>query len=288
MEIEPLTESDVPGYADLLIAAAALDDPSGPELTREGVAAGLRSPDESTRLVARRDGAVVGAGRILPAGLNTGMSVISVTVHPAHRRQGIGTALLDALDLGQVAVASVVKGSAGEHWALARGFRVSSSVVEQRLLVASADQSSWDVPTPAGYREERWTDATPDHLLASVVEGRFRGSQAEMVRGYEAVVRKNGGDPRVVAAVEEATGRVVALTDLLISPKLPAVARTTDVVAAPPDLSRFVKASVLRWLVAERPEVSLVEVKTLAGGSEANSSLGFVTTRELLTVSRSS
>lgn len=274
------------GYADLLIAAGAVDDPSGPELTRERVAAGLRSPDGAIRLVARRDGEVVGAARALAAGLNTEMSVVSVTVHPAWRRQGIGTALLDALGLDRMASAGVVKGSAGEPWALARGFRVSSSVVEQRLQVASADQSWWDVPAPAGHREERWTDAVPEHLLAAVVEGRFRGSQAEMVRGCEAVVRKNGGDPRVVAAIEEATGRVVALTDLLISPKLPTVARTTDVVAAPPDLSRFVKASALRWLVAERPDVTQVQVKILAGDPEANSSLGFVTVRELLTVTR--
>jgi GNAT superfamily N-acetyltransferase len=297
VEINPLTEADVTGYANLLIAAGPVDDPEGPELTRDRVIEGLRSPDEMIRLVARRDGEVVGAALAGQAGtVDTGLSILSITVHPAHRRQGIGTALLEAVrpelrarGLDRVATAKVVKGTAGEHWALARGFRVGSSVVDQRLTVAEVDQSLWDVPVPPGHRVERWTSETPEHLVPSVLK-MSPWSHTEMLHGFEAHLRATGVERRVVAAVEDANGTVAALADLLINPKLPTVACTTDTAATPPELARFVKAQVLRWLVAERPEVEHVEVKTLVGGRgvvRVNSSLGFVTTRELMTVSRS-
>lgn len=59
---------------------------------------------------------------------------------------------------------------------------------------------------------------------------------------------------------------------------------------APSELGRVTKAHLLRWLHVERPAVARVEVRLPAagtGGIRVNEQLGFVTTGELVTVSRS-
>ncbi|GAB2870156.1 hypothetical protein JOD27_004022 [Lentzea nigeriaca] len=95
-----------------------------------------------------------------------------------------------ARGLNRMASAKVVKGTAGEHWALARGFLVGSSDVDQRLTVAEVNQS--------------------EQLLPSV-QKMSPWSRTEMLRGFEAHVRAIGVERHVVAAVEEATGGVAAL-----------------------------------------------------------------------------
>ncbi|SDN99943.1 GNAT family N-acetyltransferase [Lentzea jiangxiensis] len=89
-------------YADVRIAAQAVDRPDEPAPARERIIASLReaNPDfsEVLRFVARRDGEGVGSATIgLLGGVNARLAVGPVTVHPRHRRRGVGTALLEAV-----------------------------------------------------------------------------------------------------------------------------------------------------------------------------------------------
>ena len=124
----------------------------------------------------------------------------------------------------------VTKGSAGEHWAVARGFRVAASRVLQTLTISEAAVGG--IAPPPGYRVEQWIGETPEHLLASVAATRQSIDDApatrsavrapewtpEVVRAEEAEARAGGVEQRVAVAVEEATGLVVALTDVPLHP----------------------------------------------------------------------
>ncbi|RAS61948.1 acetyltransferase (GNAT) family protein [Lentzea atacamensis] len=316
LKIKPLDLDEAAGlrgYADVRIAAQAVDHPGEPASSRDRIIASLReaSPDfsEFVRLVALRDGEVVG---IAAVGLRTRLAVGSITVHPRYRRQGIGTALLDALlpELragGREALENrvVTKGSAGEHWALARGFHVTASRVVQRLTVADVEPESWELSAPVGYRVERWIGATPEHLLVSVASTRRAIHDApdtardpewtpELVRAAEAEDLAAGVEHRVVVAVEEATGLVVAFTDVQLYPDDFEHTVWHDTVVAPRHrargLARFVKAHMLRWLLTDRPELERIDTGTAAANFpmiRVNERLGFVTAREVVVVSRS-
>lgn len=322
LEINPLDladQTDLHDYADVRIAAQAVDRPDVPATSRERVIESLReaNPDfsEVVRVIARRDGEGVGITTVgLLGGVNAGLAIGPITVHPRYRRQGIGTALLEALlpelrARGRDTLESwgVTKGSAGERWAIARGFRLAAARRMQLLTVADVDPVSWDLAAPSGYRAERWIGETPEHLLVSVAATRQWIHDApametvfhtpewtpEMVRAEEAEARAAGIEHRVVVAVEEATGLVVALTNVLLHPNDSTHTHWRDTVVAPAHrghgLSRFIKADLLRWLRADRPALERVETGTDAANSpmiRVNEQLGFVTAREVVVVSR--
>ncbi|GGM79951.1 hypothetical protein GCM10011609_14680 [Lentzea pudingi] len=314
LEIKPLDLGDVAlldAYADVRIAAQTGKGPG-----RERIVESLReaNPDfsEVVRLVARRDGEGVGITSVgLLGGVNARLAVGPITVHPEHRRQGVGTALLEALlpelrARGRDTFESwgVIKDSAGEHWATARGLHVAASRVIQVLTIAGTAEPV----VPAGYRLERWNGATPEHLLVSVAETRQSILDApatesavrapewtpELVRAEEAEAREAGVEQRVVVAVEETTGRVVALTDVPLHPGDSTHTRWGSTMVTPAHrghgLGRVVKAHMLHWLRADRPELERVDTGTDAGNSpmiKVNEQLGFVVDREVVVVSRS-
>ncbi|SES35597.1 GNAT family N-acetyltransferase [Lentzea albida] len=312
LEIKPLDlddEAAVDAYTDVRLA----EDPTS---NRAWAIASLWEPNpdfsEVVRLVARRDGAGAGitsAG--LLSGMNSRLAVGTITVHPEHRRQGVGTALLEALlpELRARGVDAfegwgVTKGSAGELWASARGFRLAASRTLQRLTLTDATA---DATAPTGYRLEQWIGTTPEHLLASVAATRQSmhdspGTDSarqepewtpQEVRADEAEARAAGVEQRVVVAVEETTGLVVALTDVPIH-----AGDSTDTfwgsTAVTPahrgrGLGLAVKAHMVRWLRADRSELERVDTGTDAANTHmirVNERLGFVTHREVVVVSR--
>jgi GNAT superfamily N-acetyltransferase len=279
LEIEPLGDADLPSCAGVLIAAKPVDAPDDPVPSEEQVAGWLRAQGPVTHLVARRAGEVVGTASVV---LLERRAAVQITVRPEHRGQGIGTALLDAVlpelrDRDEITSAPVAKGGAGERWAIARGFQVGAVLVAQRLMIADADPSAWDVPTPRGHQMEQWSGEPPAYVRASV---------PEQVR---AELDAAGVEQHGVAVVRQFTGRVTALAHLTINPHAPDTARVLE--PAPSELGRVTKAHLLRWLHVDRPAVARVEIRLPAAHAEAigiNEQLGFVTTGELVTLSRSS
>ena len=127
------------------------------------------------RWVVRSDDAMVGhVVLVLPDLDNEHLAMANVTVHPDHRRRGLGTALLReavavaAADGRSTFLAGADDGGAGEAFCRARGLRV---VARDRLsLLRLADVDWADVEALAaaahpGYRLARWTDRCPDELV---------------------------------------------------------------------------------------------------------------------------
>ncbi|ANZ38274.1 hypothetical protein BBK82_21610 [Lentzea guizhouensis] len=317
LEIKPLDLDDLDGYVALRVATQPVDDPTAPVPDRERIARGLRNPrvehGEVIHRIAVRNGVVVAAASValLPAE-NSRIAAGEVEVHPDHRRQGIGTEVLEALltelrGRGRETFENlwVTRGSAGERWAVARGFTVGAHRLWQKLTIADVDPAVWDVPAPDGYRVQQWINATPEHLLASVAatrqsivdapaEGIVSVSPAwtpEQVRAKESLARQAGVEQRIVTAVHG--GEVVALTELSLYPSNVTSAWQEDTVVAPAHrgrgLGRLVKAHMLRWLLADRPALEFIETQTNGDNVHmirVNHRLGFVDAREMVTVSR--
>ncbi|MEU5690905.1 GNAT family N-acetyltransferase [Actinosynnema sp. NPDC020468] len=324
LRIDPLhpstaAESALAGYARVLRAARAVDRPDLPGLTEEAVLGRLSGPacgaGPVLHLVAHKEDVVGVASAHFPSDVeNRGVALADVRVHPGHRRAGVGTALLDAVlaaarerDRVVLEGIRVVKDGAGERWAAARGFHPVHQVVDQSLVVTEVDPALWDVRPPAGYLIRHWTGAAPDELVASLAAARSsltdapRGGtayraptwSAGALRAQEAELAERGVERRVVVAVHEAVGEVVAFTELDVRPHRPAsaVQRDTAVLARYRGLGlgRAVKAHQYRLLVAQRPGLDRVHTTTGADNAHmigVNHQLGFTTGRDLLTVNR--
>ena len=322
MEIVPLDpdsagEAEFRGFHEVLAAAQEVDLPAEDPVTYEETVGRLRHPlpgmGEVRHWLARHDDEVVAvATLLLPENENAHVALPLLTVHPSRRRRGIGTAVLRALtpemtSRGRTVVEGIQVGPVGEAWATALGFRTANATILQHLRFADADRSLWDVPPPAGYRVERWIGAAPDDLVASYVEAKNaitdspRGDAAfqeltwtvDRVREAEAVAAERGVEQRVVVAVHERTGDVVGVTEVWVQPlRKPWVfQRDTAVLAAHRGhgLGVAIKARMLRWVTADRPNLVLAQTGTNADNVHmiaVNHALGFTTVRSMLEVNQ--
>ena len=208
-------------------------------------------PSERTeRWVVEADGLIVGVATLyVSLDDNTDKIWAEVDVHPDHRRRGAGTALAQLLErrgreLGRpelIVEVYLPPVDADEHpferFAASQGF-VAESTDNVRIL---------DLPVPdalldrleasarerwaGAYRLETHTDGLPDEL----VEGYCRVSNLlnvdaptgavdfeaetltpERYRGYLDLERRQGRRRLTTIALEEATGEVVAYTDLVL------------------------------------------------------------------------
>jgi mycothiol synthase len=166
---------------------------------------------------------------------------------------------------------------------IANGFGVTAARMMQLLTVADADPVCWDLAALTG-EVDRCDTGAPAEV----------GGQAPAGDPRRTGHGKAGVQQRVVVAVEEATGLVVALTEVPLHPNDSAHTLWQDTVVAPAHrghgLARFIKAHMLRWLLADRPALERIDTGTAAANApmiRVNEQLGFVTTREVLVVSRS-
>lgn len=183
-------------------------------------------------LLARADGVPVGAGR-LDRDLrdNTHLGSLHLLVEPTHRRTGVGTALLSALEAHadregrDTLVASVGQPSgrpgAGAAFAAVHGYEVAD-VEELKLVDLTATAERWPALAAAaaasseGYELVSWTDAAPEEHLDALAGlfTRFLGEiplgdldiepqtwDAARVRESEERRRQSGARPLLVAAV---------------------------------------------------------------------------------------
>ncbi|GAA3437519.1 GNAT family N-acetyltransferase [Kutzneria kofuensis] len=309
--------ADLDEHHELHLAVSRADYPNVAPPTRETVLARLRDPDvdlgERLFWTARVDGRLAGAfAAQLPVDGNEHLSMIRLVVHPELRRRGIGTQLLRtaASVLRQrgrliAEVSRVESNSPGARFAAALGFRTVNTSVFQLLEFAEVDPAVWDVSPPAGYRLVRWIGRAPDHLVESYARARraigdappgesaFRTPDwtVARVRRLEAAYLEHGIERRVVAAV--ADDQVVGLTELDLQPLRPDLAaqRDTAVLAAHRGhgLGQAMKASMLRWITADKPDVQRVWTSTAVANqymADVNHRLGFATVRRYSVVNR--
>ncbi|MGW6504265.1 GNAT family N-acetyltransferase [Nonomuraea angiospora] len=315
-DLDDASDADLRGQYDLAVAAFAVDRPDAAKPDYDTFVGRLRAipPGVSRQWcwVARRRGRMAGiAITQLPESENDNSVVVDVRVLPELRRQGIGTALLRRALSGSpvggrelVVGRGVTAGGDGEQWIRALGFTVVQRVALQLLTIGEADPALWEVPVPPGHRLERWTGAAPDALVESYARARGAIHDAptgdssyrhphwsvSSVRQAEQDARRRGVEHRTVVVVHEASDAVVGLTELEIFPGMPGTAVQQDTAVMPGDrgrgLGRTVKAAMMRWLLAERPEIAVVVTNVDASNdhmTRVNHQLGYATTRTMLT-----
>ncbi|MFJ5772858.1 GNAT family N-acetyltransferase [Streptomyces sp. NPDC093094] len=162
-----------------------------------------------------------------------------VAVHPAERRRGVGSLLLDsAVDAargdGRRSVVAQADGdSPGAAFLAARGFGVALTLVHARLPLAGADLPALTAlvdAAPAGYGLTSWEGTVPDELAESYVASRPAMDDMPMgavdhgtvvwdldrVRAAAAAVAARGDLLHTVAAVDLSDGSLAGFTELVV------------------------------------------------------------------------
>jgi GNAT superfamily N-acetyltransferase/RimJ/RimL family protein N-acetyltransferase len=224
-------------------AAVRADDPDAPPIGREdfeGWWSGVYSGDPVQAYLAADATGPVGCCLLrLPTKQNTHTVTCLPVVPPAHRRHGVGTALLArAGQEARAAGRSVLTGEAleespGSRFALARGavagigdirrgLDLDACPPDRRSALRAAAQ-----PLAAGYDLVSWCGPTPERYLgpAAAVSAAMAdaphnpGTEAEIwdadrIRAMEQACLDRGIDLFTVAAIHAGTGDMAALTQV--------------------------------------------------------------------------
>lgn len=314
MQVSPFnaaaaTAAELAEFIEVELAARPLDRPDEPAPTPAALLARLtRVPLAGRRYchwIARPAGGgpVAGVAFLsLHGDQYADLAGFDVTVHPAHRRQGLATALLRAAagaaaDRKCLLIEGLPDGSAGQAWAEHVGFAVVQRTVKLILDLRTADRARWQRPGPAGYRLAQWRGSAPEELLDSYAAARNAIREAphgelsfsepewtaQRVRDDEATAQARDCELRVVAAVHESSGQVAGLTYLEVYRSRPeeAVQQDTAVLSAHRGhgLGVWMKAANLRTLTADHPEIIRVETSNAAGNEHmlrVNEQVGFL------------
>lgn len=257
----------------------------------------------------RSDRVMAAAELSMPVRDNLELAIIDLVVHPAHRRQGAGTALLDHV-LGAARAAgrtSIVAETAypqdesdpGEGFLLSHGFALAQTNFRNDLDVTndSGDEQPSDT---AGYVIETSTDDTLDEWLEdrAILQQRMSTDaptgdldfgeeewDAERIRGQRDATRSS--ERRAVESVARhvATGRLVAFTQLQVPTEEPGLAYQQDTLVLREHrghgLGAAVKAANLRALRAEFPHTRTVRTWNARENGPmiaVNAALGYRTT----------
>jgi GNAT superfamily N-acetyltransferase len=206
-------------------------------------------PEENRPLVARRDGVVVGVANLkMFRRENQHLARFEVRVLRAHRRHGIGTALLDAAEriaaatgrseLGGMDETPVRDGydDAAGPFARHLGFTVAQRMVRRRIDLPLDDEHAAALrrdpkATPAGYSLMTFANRWPDEYVSDRCElGRRMSTDvpvgeqevdeevwdAARVRALEASLAAQNRAKVTTAARHDASGRLVAFTEVAI------------------------------------------------------------------------
>jgi GNAT superfamily N-acetyltransferase len=276
-------------------------DPGWQELELRAHA--LEEEPERTMCFAAVDGsgAVVGSGRIqLPLRDNTHLVVADVWTHPQHVRRGAGTALLAEMERSAVAdgrkvamvtqdePADLADASPGRAFALARGYTVAQRGYRRDLAVPGdperlARLEEACAPYAGGYRMVTWADRCPDEYAEGRADlGRRMSTDAPLgelaleeedwdvarVRQREVSTRAQGRTAVTAAAVCEATGELVAFTEIQIPVGVPQKAYQWDTLVLREHrghrLGALVKLANLRQLAQVSPATTKIMTSNAA------------------------
>jgi GNAT superfamily N-acetyltransferase len=314
VRLDPADEDATRGCHEVRVAAMEADDPQVPpeslSVLRTWLTTGWGSnPGEAWTAVDDADGRVVGWYVIeLPDLENLDRAMVIPVVHPAFRRRGAGRELLRhaagrAAANGRSVLGSVaLQGTAGEGFA--RQVGATAGLVEARRLqdlpalpagtvarlrAAAAEKA-------AGYTLASWLGATPDEHLDRVAGALNAMNDAPSDEGWEddlwdadRVRERHDGVVRLstlrrysVAALQEETGELAALTQVYVDPEVPWWGSQGITAVTRPHrghrLGLLIKTAMLDWLAEAEPELRQILTGNAASNKymiEVNETLGY-------------
>ncbi len=290
-QYDPKTDEDrLRACHDLIVSAQPEDDPNVPppslSMLRGWLAHG--HPDEPPHcfFATAESGAPLGCYALqLPQRENRQNGLLNLLVGVGSRRRGIGTALLahsarQAEAAGRTLLMSDARiGAPGAEFAAAVG---AAAVLEdaRRILDVGPDLyarlpglRAQVQPRAAGYSLRRWIGATPDDLVASACALNSAMEDAPHSDNYEPTSwdadRLRAAEQRSViqgtreysvAAIQDGTGAMAALTQVTVDPAgAPgwAYQQLTAVIRAHRGhrLGMLLKVAMLEWLAEAEPEL---------------------------------
>lgn len=233
------------------------------------------------------------------------MAVLEATVHPAARRTGVGTQLLETvLAEARKAGVSIILGeaeaeSSGAAFLASKGFRSALTLIYTRLALEKADTADLvNVPHP-GYRLAAWEGVVPDDLAESLAQAHNamndmpvgdsgRGPlswDAERVRAVAKAVAKRGSTLHTVAAIAD-DGSIAGFTEVVVAGDGTGDGHGvgTGVLAAHRGhgLGVWIKAESIRLVRERHPELSGLVTDTVeenAAMRRINADLGYLPTK---------
>ncbi|MFI1419344.1 GNAT family N-acetyltransferase [Streptomyces sp. NPDC020731] len=243
------------------------------------------------------------------------LAELQVNVHPAERRRGVGSRLLEAAVAAareadrRSVVAQADAGTPGDHFLAAHGFRKVLALTYARLALDGPDSGKADginaiVERPhPGYRLASWRGAVPEELAGTFTDSRRAMDDmpmddtdygvvawdVERVLAAAKAVADRGELLTTVVAVSESDGSIVGFSELVVpgDGKGDGLHYGTGVLPEHRGrgLGHWMKAESIRLARADHPALAGLVTDTADSNTHmrrVNDALGYVPTHKAL------
>jgi GNAT superfamily N-acetyltransferase len=294
--VSPDNPAQVAALVEIHNAAQRVDDPEAFDWLPEMAADELRygwdmEPVEQFLYVPEGADEPVAALAIdLPKRDNLHLFWLEITVHPDHRRQGHGTAIMnEALRMAEQAgrhtlwVDTVMDDDGARKFVERFGFGYASHDARRRQWLAEVDQDKVTQllgeaeAAAADYQVEHIVPPVPDETLQQMVEVTAAINDAPMgtltfedevfdlgrLRDIETARERKGNRSYRVVARHRQTNEVGGHTQVVISPHRPQVGLQADTSVSRAHrghrLGLLLKIDMMRWLAETEPQLEVLE-----------------------------
>ncbi len=254
------------------------------------------------------DGRPVGRVTVVQnrSGSNEHIRDVDLSVHPEHRRRGIGRALF-AAGIGAIPddEAKLVEGwtttrvPAGIAFAERLGSKKGLHMRASQLDLRAVDRvlmRQWASIDPEGYRLEWVLGDIPEHLFENALEAfrainRMPREDLEMedfafteatVRDWERTRKERKQEQWLILAVQNGTNASAGFTNVVFDPRYPHVIHQGGTAVDPAHqgkgIGKWMKAQVVNKLLAEMPQAGFIRTEnagTNAPMLKINHAMGF-------------
>jgi len=303
--VDDPTDAQIRDWHAIMAAGQVHDQVEGSAQTLTETSARLLDGARHLLWEAVQDGDVIGVGYARLPHEPGRAGEIDVHVRPDRRRLGAGSRLLavaaEQLRAGgaRTVLAQVMAGTPAVPFLESHHFRCVLTLQELMLSVRELDPARLRALAesgPAAYRVIRWRGNAPEVFAQEFAAAKVATAEppageqmnwdVERVREMAEMVAKRGDDLYTVAALHD-DGSIAGFTEMVVPGAQPWRAIQHDTTVVPEHRGRrigiWLKATMLEWLRAERPEVAEVETDNADDNRHmlaVNEELGFRRFRE--------